>query len=60
MPQHLERLDLKDLKIDLKKSWMIGDLKTDIDAAQSAGCNSILLKKNQKLLDVIKEFINSF
>ena len=50
----------EDLKIDLKKSWMIGDLKTDIDAAQSAGCNSILLKKNQKLLDVIKEFINSF
>jgi histidinol-phosphate phosphatase family protein len=50
----------KDLKIDLKKSWMIGDSQKDIEAANSAGCNSILLKSNQSLLDVIKEFINSF
>jgi len=50
----------KDFKINLKKSWMIGDSKKDIDAANSAGCNSILLKPNQRLLDVIKEFINTF
>ena len=50
----------EDLKIDLKKSWMIGDSQKDIEAANSAGCNSILLKSNQSLLDVIKEFINSF
>ena len=50
----------KDFKIDLKKSCMIGDSKKDIDAANSAGCNSILLKPNQRLLDVIKEFINTF
>ena len=50
----------KDLKIDLKKSWMIGDSQKDIEAANNAGCNSILLKSNQNLLDVIKEFINTF
>lgn len=50
----------EDLKIDLKKSWMIGDSQKDIEAANNAGCNSILLKSNQSLLDVIKEFINSF
>jgi len=49
----------KDLKIDLKKSWMIGDSQKDIEAANSAGCNSILLKNNQSLLDMIKEFINT-
>ena len=49
----------EDLKIDLKKSWMIGDSKKDIEAAHTAGCNHILLKNNQKLLDLIKEFINS-
>ena len=49
----------KDLKIDLKKSWMIGDSQKDIEAANNAGCNSILLKTNQSLLDVIKEFINT-
>ena len=50
----------KDLKIDLKKSWMIGDSQKDIEAANNAGCNSILIKSNQNLLDVIKEFINTF
>ena len=49
----------KDFKIDLKKSWMIGDSKKDIEAAHTAGCNHILLKNNQKLLDLIKELINS-
>jgi D-glycero-D-manno-heptose 1,7-bisphosphate phosphatase len=48
-----------DLNIDLKNSWMIGDSKTDIEAAKAAGCNSILLKKNQKLFDIVKEFISS-
>ena len=36
------------------------DSKKDIEAAHTAGCNHILLKNNQKLLDLIKEFINSF
>lgn len=48
-----------DLDIDLKNSWMIGDSKTDIEAAKAAGCNSILLKENEKLFDIVKEFISS-
>ena len=38
---------------------MIGDSKTDIEAAKAAGCNSILLKENEKLFDIVKEFISS-
>ena len=48
-----------DLNINLKNSWMIGDSKKDIDAAKAVGCNSILLKQDQKLFDVVKEFINN-
>jgi len=48
-----------DLNIDLNNSWMIGDSKTDIDAAKTAGCNSILLKKNENLFDIVKELINN-
>ncbi|RZD40496.1 MAG: D-glycero-beta-D-manno-heptose-1,7-bisphosphate 7-phosphatase [Thaumarchaeota archaeon] len=48
-----------DLNIDLKNSWMIGDSKKDIDAAKAAGCNSILLKQDQKLFEIVKEFINN-
>ena len=42
--------------IDLENSLMIGDSQTDILAAKNAGCNSILLKKNQKLVDIVREF----
>ena len=48
-----------DLNIDLNNSWMIGDSKTDIDAAKTAGCNSILLKKNENLFDIVKELISN-
>ena len=33
----------KDYDIDLKKSWMIGDGLTDIQAGISAGCKTILM-----------------
>jgi histidinol-phosphate phosphatase family protein len=33
------------LNIDLGKSWMVGDKKTDQEAGISAGCSSILLGK---------------
>lgn len=33
-----------DLKLDLSSSWLIGDQKTDADAALAAGCKPILVK----------------
>jgi D-glycero-D-manno-heptose 1,7-bisphosphate phosphatase len=44
--------------IDLKNSLMVGDSQTDILAAKNVGCSSILLKKNQRLIDVIREFVS--
>lgn len=32
-----------DLHIDLHQSWMIGDMQTDFDAGECAGCRSIIL-----------------
>lgn|SRR3989338_976961 len=34
----------KEFNIDLKKSFMIGDKRSDIKAGQAAGCTSILVK----------------
>jgi len=34
----------KEFEIDLSSSYMIGDAKTDIEAAKNAGCKSILVK----------------
>ena len=39
----------KDHKIDLKNSFFIGDSITDIEAANAAGCNGILLENNSLL-----------
>lgn len=33
----------KDLDIDLKKSFMIGDMKRDVEMGHNAGCKSILV-----------------
>ena len=38
----------RDYNIDLSKSWMIGDSKTDISAGDNAGCKSILINKEKK------------
>ncbi|MDO8460068.1 MAG: HAD-IIIA family hydrolase [Nanoarchaeota archaeon] len=42
----------KDFDIDLKKSWMIGDMITDIIAGKSTGCKTILIKSksNSRLI----------
>ena len=32
-----------ELKIDISKSWMIGDILNDIEAGNSAGCKTILI-----------------
>lgn len=36
----------KELKINLKKSWIVGDTDKDIDAGKAAGCKTILIKKS--------------
>jgi len=45
--------------IDITKSWMIGDSNTDAKAAKSIGCNWIILKQDQTLLQVVKNLIQS-
>jgi D-glycero-D-manno-heptose 1,7-bisphosphate phosphatase len=45
----------KQYEIDLKDSFFIGDSQTDMEAAKAAGCKYILLKNNQKLIDVVKD-----
>ena len=42
-------------KVDLKNSFFIGDSKTDMKAAEAAGCKGILLKKDQKLIDTVNQ-----
>jgi len=41
--------------IDMNQSFMIGDSLTDIQAAEKAGCEGILLNENQTLLEIITE-----
>tara|TARA_B100000035_G_scaffold72540_1_gene59877 strand:- start:6701 stop:8005 length:1305 start_codon:yes stop_codon:yes gene_type:complete len=44
---------IKDLNIDLEKSWMIGDSFRDIQAANKLGIKSILLNtNNEKKIDI--------
>lgn len=36
----------RDFNIDLRRSWMIGDILTDSEAGNRAGCRSILIEKD--------------
>jgi len=36
----------KELRIDLNRSWMIGDSASDVEAGRRAGCRTILLARN--------------
>lgn len=40
----------EDFNIDLKKSWMIGDSESDIEAGKRAGCKTIKINKSQEKL----------
>jgi D-glycero-D-manno-heptose 1,7-bisphosphate phosphatase len=35
----------RDLEIDLSRSWMVGDITTDSEAGNRAGCRTILIEK---------------
>jgi D-glycero-D-manno-heptose 1,7-bisphosphate phosphatase len=39
----LLRAAAADLGLDLHRSWMIGDSRSDVDAGRAAGCRTILL-----------------
>lgn len=41
-----------DWDIDLRKSWMIGDSESDIQAGKAAGCKTILVKGGVKIEDI--------
>ena len=41
--------------IDMSQSFMIGDSLTDIQAAEKAGCEGILLNQNQTLLELVTQ-----
>ena len=57
----------KDFNIDLKKSWIIGDSKNDIQAGKNAGCKTALISKENSFGEdfrrdsfdkTVKEIIN--
>jgi len=49
-----------DLKLDLKASWMIGDLASDVLAGENAGCRSILLESGQTTPEETKSLAGRF
>lgn len=57
-PKHgmLEKAD-KEIKIDFKNSWMIGDEPKDIEAGKRAGCKTCQVIPNRGLLQIVKEII---
>lgn len=57
----------KDFNIDLKKSWIIGDSKNDIQAGKNAGCKTALISKENSFgedfrrdsfYEIVKEIID--
>lgn len=42
---------VRDLNIDVTRSWMIGDKKCDVEAAAAFGIRSVLVARNQKEFD---------
>ncbi len=52
-PQPGMILDLAEkYNIDLKESWMIGDMDTDVEAGKRAGCKTAKLGEISKLADI--------
>ncbi len=45
----------KELNIDLKKSYMIGDRMSDVHAGQGAGCTALLLTEQEDLRQLARE-----
>lgn len=41
----------EEFRVDLKKSWMIGDRMTDVEAGHRAGCKTVLLGDSENPAD---------
>jgi D-glycero-D-manno-heptose 1,7-bisphosphate phosphatase len=40
-----------DFNIDLEKSWMVGDGENDVKAGQNAGCKTVFVRREDKVVD---------
>ena len=45
---------INDFSINVSKSWMVGDSKTDIEAGEKAGCQTILLNEKDSFSKILK------
>jgi len=50
---------IKELSIDVKSSWLIGDKDSDVQAAMAIGCKAIRIDTNLTLDKAIKIILNS-
>ncbi|MDR1761374.1 MAG: HAD family hydrolase [Bacteroidales bacterium] len=48
---------IKDLNIDPRQSFMIGDSKRDIEAANAAGVQGVLIEKNGALMPYVQQIV---
>ena len=48
----------KKWQLDLRRSVMIGDKLSDVEAGQAAGCASYLVSQNQSLLEVAEQALS--
>lgn len=49
---------VSELKIDLQKSWMIGDNETDVEAAVKAGCKYYKINSNDELSVIVDKILD--
>ena len=47
----------KELNLDLKNSWMIGNNESDMQAAQLAGCKSIIINNSSKIDSAVDQIL---
>ncbi len=49
---------VEELKINLQKSWMIGDSETDVQAAIKAGCKYFKINSNHELQGIVEKILD--
>jgi len=48
---------INEFDIDIKKSWLIGDNDSDIEAANNIGCKSLKINKENNLNNLVNEIL---